>query len=403
MNVFNCTTINDLLSEELVQELSSSYGTPLYVYFERIIRERARSVLGIFNGINIFPTFACKANNNPNLLRILKEEGFGTDIVTLGEYYASKLAEIPDERIVWNGNGKSLKEMSLLSKVRYINVDSIEELERWKDVASKFDNIPELFLRINPDVDSKTHPYISTGLKKNKFGIPIEMVERALKIVKTSNLELVGFHIHIGSQITDVDPFYEALGQTVELSKSYGFRKINIGGGWGINYKDKELNLSKYREEIIPLLKDFEEVVLEIGRYIIGPAGVLILKVEYVKKTDAKTFVVVDGGMNVLIRPAMYGAFHGVRVLSAEQNEKVEVDVVGPLCESGDVLATHCMLEIPREGSYIVIENAGAYGYAMASNYNSTLKPAEVLMTENNEPKLIRRRETYDDLFRTII
>ncbi|WP_290853343.1 diaminopimelate decarboxylase [Fervidobacterium sp.] len=403
MNVFNCTTINDLLSEELVQELSSSYGTPLYVYFERIIRERARSVLGIFNGINIFPTFACKANNNPNLLRILKEEGFGTDIVTLGEYYASKLAEIPDERIVWNGNGKSLKEMSLLSKVRYINVDSIEELERWKDVASKFDNIPELFLRINPDVDSKTHPYISTGLKKNKFGIPIEMVERALKIVKTSNLELVGFHIHIGSQITDVDPFYEALGQTVELSKSYGFRKINIGGGWGINYKDKELNLSKYREEIIPLLKDFEEVVLEIGRYIIGPAGVLILKVEYVKKTDAKTFVVVDGGMNVLIRPAMYGAFHGVRVFSSECDEKVEVDVVGPLCESGDVLATQRMLEIPKEGSHILIENAGAYGYAMASNYNSTLKPAEVLIAENKEPKLIRRRETYDDLFRTIV
>ncbi|QIV77891.1 diaminopimelate decarboxylase [Fervidobacterium pennivorans] len=401
--MFNCTTVNDLLSGELVQKLSISYGTPLYVYFETIIRERARVVTGIFNGINIFPTFACKANNNPNLLRILKEEGFGTDIVTLGEYYASRLADIPDEKIVWNGNGKSLKEMALLSKVRYVNVDSIEELERWKDVAFKVGDIPELFLRINPNVNPNTHPYISTGLKKNKFGIPIEILESALKKAKESNLELVGFHIHIGSQITDVAPFYEALSQAVELSRKYGFRKINIGGGWGINYKDKELDLSDYSKTIVPLLEGFEEVVLEIGRYIIGPAGILILKVEYVKRTDAKTFIVVDGGMNVLIRPAMYGAFHGVRVLSAEQNEKVEVDVVGPLCESGDVLATHCMLEIPREGSYIVIENAGAYGYAMASNYNSTLKPAEVLMTENNEPKLIRRRETYDDLFRTII
>ncbi|WP_448385087.1 diaminopimelate decarboxylase [Fervidobacterium sp.] len=401
--MFNCTTVSDSLTKELVQELAISYGTPLYVYFERIIRERARIVMGIFNGINIFPTFACKANNNPNLLRILKEEGFGTDVVTLGEYYASKLAEIPDGRIVWNGNGKSLKEMPLLSKIRYVNVDSVEELERWKDVASKVGKVPELFLRINPNVNPNTHPYISTGLKKNKFGIPIEMIEEALKKVKTSNLELVGFHIHIGSQITDVEPFYEALSQTVELSKRYGFRKINIGGGWGINYQGKELDLSKYREVIIPLLKDFEEIVLEIGRYIIGPAGVLILKVEYVKKTDAKTFIVVDGGMNVLIRPAMYGAFHNVRILSPAQDERVEADVVGPLCESGDILATHCMLEIPREGSYIVIENAGAYGYAMSSNYNSTLKPAEVLITENDESKLIRRRETYEDLFRTII
>ncbi|WP_275060690.1 diaminopimelate decarboxylase [Fervidobacterium islandicum] len=390
-------------SADLVEQLASMYGSPLYVYSEKIIRQRARIVKKTFEGINLFPTFACKANNNPNLIRILKDEGFGTDVVTLGEYHASKMAGILDEMIVWNGNGKCINEMSVLSNVRYVNVDSIEELERWKKISTRTGQIPELFLRINPDVDPKTHPHISTGLKKNKFGIPIDMVDTALQKARNSNLKIVGFHVHIGSQITDFEPFAEAISQVVELSKRYDFGKINIGGGWGINYKDKELDLSQYQRTVVPLLRDFEEVVVEIGRYIVGPAGVLILKVEYVKRTHEKVFIVVDGGMNVLVRPAMYGAFHGIQVLNPEKEDKIEVDVVGPLCESGDILAKHLMLEIPKEGSYILIENAGAYGFSMASNYNSTLRPAEVLITEDGEPRLIRKRETFEDLFRTIV
>jgi len=395
--MFNCTTIDDLLTEELVKELSISYGTPLYVYFERIIRERAKIVMDIFNGINIFPTFACKANNNPNLIKIMYDEGFGTDIVTLGEYHASKLAGVPDEKILWNGNGKTSEEMAILSKVRYVNVDSFDEFERWKEIKKR----PELFLRINPDVDPKTHPHISTGLKKNKFGILLEDVKRELDKSEIRNM-ISGFHIHIGSQITDVEPFRQAISQVVEISKKYGFSKINIGGGWGISYEEKELDISEYKKSIVPLLQGFEQVILELGRYIVAPAGALILKVEYVKKTSDKTFVVVNGGMNLLIRPTLYNAYHGIKVFESSDEKRV-VDVVGPLCESGDVIAINRTIEVPRVDSYVVIENVGAYGYSMSSNYNSTLRPAEVLITEEKKPRLIRRRETIEDLFRTVI
>lgn len=397
--MFKITKADELITKELIEDLSYTYGTPLYLYFEKIIRERTESVKNVFSEVNIFPTFACKANNNPRLLNIISSEGFGMDVVTLGEYHASKLAGVPDEKIVWNGNGKSLEDMSLLAKVGYINIDSVEEFERWKE--SSIQSNASFFLRINPNVDPKTHPHISTGLKKNKFGIPIEYVKKVLKDSKYRNM-ISGFHVHIGSQITDVEPFREAIYQVVKLSHRYDFSKINIGGGWGINYCGTELDLEEYRKVVTPLLKDFEEVVLELGRYIIAPASVLILKVEYVKKTQDKVFVVVDGGMNMLIRPVLYNAHHNLIVLEPT-TEKVVADIVGPLCESGDVIATDREIWLPRVGSYILVENVGAYGYSMTSNYNTTSRPAEVLITAKNEERLIRRRETFDDLFRLIV
>ncbi|MGQ9856463.1 MAG: diaminopimelate decarboxylase [Fervidobacterium sp.] len=385
--------------KELISKLGKTYGTPLYVYFEEVIRERARLVKSVFEGINLLPTFACKSNNNPNLIKILYEEGFGTDIVTVGEYYASKMADVPDEMIVWNGNGKSIEDMNELSNVRYVNIDSFEEYEHWMAFKRQYGSVPDFFLRVNPNVDAKTHPHISTGLKKNKFGINIDYVS---KILEKSNHNITGLHTHIGSQITSVEPFEEAISQVVELSRKYNLRKINIGGGWGINYNGSELDIVEYKNRIIPLLKDFEEVIIEIGRYIIAPAGILLLQVEYVKRTQEKTFVVVNGGMNTLLRPALYDAFHKIMVLNPT-SEKNVVDVVGPLCESGDVIAVQREIEIPEVGSLLLVENAGAYGYSMSNNYNSTLKPAEVLITQKGEAKLIRRRETYSDLFRTII
>lgn len=389
-----------LLEKELIEAIAKTYGTPVYVYSREEILKRINTVKDVFGSINLFPTFACKANNNPRIIEIFKEHGFGVDIVSLGEYRACKLAGVNDENIVWNGNGKSRKEIEILSKkLGYVNIDSEEEYEIWSEIGIN----AEFFLRVNPDVDAKTHPHISTGLKKSKFGIQTDEIDR---ILSQNKLNISGFHVHIGSQITDVEPFEEAISKVVDLSKKYGFSKVNIGGGWGIKYKDKELDISDYKQRIVPYLKDFDKVIIELGRYLIAPAGLLVLKVEYVKKTRYKTFVVLDGGMNVLMRPVMYNAYHEINVLDPESSEKYTVDVVGPLCESGDIIAYERNLEIPKVGSYIIVRDVGAYGYSMSNNYNSMPRPAEVIVYEKNGKfnfRLIRRREEIEEMFKTIV
>ncbi|MGC8954473.1 MAG: diaminopimelate decarboxylase [Fervidobacterium sp.] len=385
---------------EIIKKVASTYGTPIYIYFVEEILKRIEIVNYVFNGINVLPTFACKSNNNPRIIEIFNKHGFGVDIVSLGEYQAAKLANVDDSKIVWNGNGKSKVDMEYLkSRIKYVNIDSFEEYERWLSIEKLPDSL-EFFLRINPDVDPKTHPHISTGLKENKFGIHVEDIE---KILKKGKLNVVGFHLHIGSQITDVEPFKESIQRVVELSEKYGFSKINIGGGWGIRYNDKELDVEEYKKRVVPYLSSFEQVIIELGRYLIGPAGILVTKVEYVKKTPHKTFIVLDSGMNHLIRYAMYNAYHRIDVLDPLESEQSVVDVVGPLCESGDILASERILKIPVEGSYVVIQDTGAYGYSMANNYNSMPLPAEVLVSKNNEYKLIRRRENISEIFKTIV
>ncbi|HQG02011.1 MAG TPA: diaminopimelate decarboxylase [Fervidobacterium sp.] len=384
--------------KQIIQEIAQTYGTPVYVYFADEINERIEKVKSIFEGINILPTFACKANNNPHIVEHFSRNGFGTDIVSIGEYYVSKRAGVDDQKIVWNGNGKSRHEIEVLSNcVGYVNIDSVEEYERWKE----YETDATFFLRVNPDVDPMTHHHISTGLKKNKFGIPVEEIDKILN--DKNGPKISGFHVHIGSQIVDVEPFDEALSSVANLSRRYGFSKINIGGGWGIKYEDKELNLEEYKRKIIPHLEGFELILFELGRYLIAPAGLLVATVQYVKRTSHKTFVVVDAGMNTLIRPAMYDAYHNMIVLTPTEGI-AKADVVGPLCESGDLLARDREIQIPKVGSHVVFENVGAYGYSMSSNYNSYPRPAEVLVSENGSKiTLIRRRETIDDLFRTIV
>lgn len=389
-----------LLEKELIEAIAKTYGTPVYVYSREEILKRISTVKYVFSSVNLFPTFACKANNNPRIIEIFKDNGFGADIVSIGEYHACKLADVDDKKIVWNGNGKTRKEIEILSKkVGYVNIDSEEEYEIWSEI----DSSAEFFLRVNPDVDAKTHPHISTGLKKSKFGIQTDEIDR---ILSQNKLNISGFHVHIGSQITDVEPFEEAISKVVDLSKKYGFSKVNIGGGWGIKYKDKELDISDYKQRIVPYLKDFDKVIIELGRYLIAPAGLLVLKVEYVKKTRYKTFVVLDGGMNVLMRPVMYNAYHEINVLDPESSEKYTVDVVGPLCESGDIIAYERNLEIPKVGSYVIVRDVGAYGYSMSNNYNSMPRPAEVIVYEENgkyDFRLIRRREEIEEMFKTIV
>jgi diaminopimelate decarboxylase len=285
----------------------------------------------------------------------------------------------------------------LREDVRIINVDSFEEMEIWKELNPEG---VEYFIRVNPEVDAKTHPHISTGLKKHKFGIPLEDLD--LFMERFGSMNVKGLHVHIGSQITQVEPFVEAFDKVVRASERFGFEEINIGGGWGINYSGEELDLSSYREKVVPALKRFKRVIVEIGRYIVAPSGYLLLRVVLVKKRSNKTFVVVDGGMNTLIRPALYSAYHRVFVLG-KQGKEVRADVVGPLCESGDVIAYDRELPEVEPGDIIVVENAGAYGYTMSNNYNSTVRPAEVLVGEGGEISLIRRRETEMDIFKDVV
>jgi len=381
--------------------LAREFGTPLYVYDAEAIRRACRTVKEVFIGFDVLPTFAVKANNNPVLLSIMKDEGFGADVVTFGELKAAQLAGIQSKNVVWNGNGKTDAEIDHFTNagVGFVNVDSLEELDVWLRIREQ--NIPQLLLRVNPNVDAKTHPKISTGLKLHKFGVPLEQVE---SLPQDTLQALRGFHVHIGSQILDPSVFTEALMPVDELCNTYGMEFLNIGGGWGISYKpqEKPFDLERYRRSVLPILRRFRgKLILELGRYIIGPAGVLLLRVTYVKNTPHKTFVVVDGGMNVLMRPALYDAYHEVRVLKST-GKWARVDVVGPLCESGDVIAVDREMAIPEPGSLIVVENVGAYGYSMANNYNSTIKPAEVLI-ENGRARLIRKRESGDDLFKHVV
>lgn len=384
--------------KDILEKIREKYGTPTYVYFEKEIKKRIEIVKNVYNGLNIKPTFALKANNNPVLLKIMKGNGFGADIVTYGEYKAAEMAGIQNENIVWNGNGKSIEEINILKdKVKYVNIDSFEEMHIWSKIKSE--NI-EFFLRVNPDIDAKTHPHISTGLKKSKFGIPLDKLDEFMK--RFPDKRIKGLHFHIGSQLTDVNPYIETYKIGKEISEKYGFKKINLGGGWGINYDGKELDTEEYKEKIIPLIKGYDEILVELGRYIMAPSGILLLTIVRVKKTELKTFVVTDGGMNNLLRPVLYNAYHEPVFLELTDDEDT-IDIVGPLCESGDKLVWDMKSKIPKEGSMVYLKNSGAYGFSMSNNYNSTLKPAEVLITENGDTKLIRKRETYGDLYKNII
>ncbi|MDK2886389.1 MAG: diaminopimelate decarboxylase [Thermosipho sp. (in: thermotogales)] len=384
--------------KEIFKEIAKRFGTPVYVYFEDILVKRAKIVKDVFSDLNYLPTVAIKANNNPYLLKILKDIGFGADILGEGEFYAASLAGIEPTNIVWNGNGKTpeQKEFMLKNNVKYINVDSIEEFEYlWKK-----ENNFELFLRVNPDIDAKTHPYISTGLKKHKFGMTFDQARILLEKFRE---RISGFHIHIGSQITEISPFKEALEKTYSLAKEYNVKKINIGGGWGIKYKNEnELDLNKLKEELMPILKNFELVISEIGRFIFAPSGFLLSKVLLVKKGEQKTFVVSESGMNHLIRPALYNAYHDIEVITESATKEV-VDVVGPLCETGDFIAKDIEINLPEIGDLLIIKNAGAYGFSMANNYNGTTKPSEVLVKKDGTLKLIRKRQTIEELFNSCI
>jgi len=391
--------------------LAERYGTPLYVYSRRSIVERYREFDGAFAGVDHLVAYSVKANGNLSLLRLLAEEGAGADIVSGGELYRALQAGIPAERIVFSGVGKTESELAaaIEAGIYGFNVESDVELRAISRLAQSLGREARIALRVNPDIDSPTpHHYTKTGHKTSKFGIPSE---RALDLYREAarlpGIRIRGIAAHIGSQIEEVEPYERALLHLLELVEDLGragieLEYIDIGGGYGIRYKEGEpVRPAEFAHVVVPRLQGTGlRLVMEPGRYIVGPAGVLLARVLAVKEMGGKVFVVTDTGMNDLLRPSHYSGYHHIDVVTEAPGRPVtRVDVVGPVCETGDFLGLDREIELPEVGELIAVRTVGAYGFSMASQYNARPRPAEVLV-DGEESRLIRRRESYEDLVR---
>ncbi len=392
-----------------LRHIAEEVGTPAYVYSRHTLREHFLALEEAFSGVPHLICYSIKANSNLAVLATLAEEGAGADMVSGGELYRALKVGIPAHKIVYAGIGKTEEEMAyaLRSRILMFNIESTTELAALDRVAGEHGVKARIALRVNPDVNAETHPYIATGLKEAKFGIAIDealsVYDRASSL---PNVEVVGVHQHIGSQITQVEPFRESLSIIailVERLQAQGIpiRYINIGGGFGIPYQQEEVPYPRdYAQEIEPVLKDSGcTVILEIGRMIMGNAGVLLTRVLYRKSTGEKDFIVVDAAMNDLIRPSLYGSFHEITPVLKTERELETVDVVGPVCESGDFLARGRALPRSDPGELLSVMSAGAYAFTMSSNYNSRRRAAEV-MVDGERFAVVRERETYEDLIR---
>ncbi len=400
----------ELFAEDVpVEALIEEYGTPLYVYSHRTLARHLDAYAHAFAEVPHIVCFAAKANSNSAILRLVARHGGGADIVSGGELYRALRVGIPPEKIVYAGVGKTDDEIryALGKRILMFNVESGQELERINAVAGRMGVKAPVALRINPDIDPETHPYISTGLRKHKFGIPIENALEYYRLAKRlENVEIIGVHKHIGSQITRVSPFVDALQRVLVLVESLraegiGLRYLDIGGGLGIQYNDERPPHPKeLARRLLPLLKGREiTLIMEPGRSIAGNAGILLTKVLYLKRGDDREFVIVDAGMNDLMRPTLYDAYHHIAPVRKNRRRKITADIVGPVCESGDFLARNREINRVEQGEYLAVMSAGAYGFSMSSNYNSRPRPAEVLV-RGGEHYVIRKRETYRDLVR---
>ncbi|MBP7460129.1 MAG: diaminopimelate decarboxylase [Candidatus Delongbacteria bacterium] len=390
-------------------QIAREFGTPTYIYSQAMIQDKIKAAEKVLDGLDYHISFAMKANSNINILNFLRSRGLGADAVSLGEMKAAERAGYTPDKIILNGNGKTMEEFhyAISKSIFAINVDSYEEFQTLKLLAKQYKNHEiTLFLRINPDIDPKTHPYISTGLRKNKFGINFKVGTHILQEAEEcKNLRICGCHMHIGSQLLDYRPFLDALKKMEEFyqaNRKYDMPYLNLGGGWGIDYlKDGNgFPLDEYRRLIIPELKRFnKKVILELGRYLIADSCFLLGTVLQVKATKYKNFIVTDIGMNDLIRPSLYQAFHYIEPVETIPSRKVfTADIVGPICETGDKIAENYPIRWVKPGEHLVVYDTGAYGFSMASNYNLRLRGAEVLI-HSGRADLIRPRESYDRLF----
>ncbi|OHE55815.1 MAG: diaminopimelate decarboxylase [Thermodesulfovibrio sp. RBG_19FT_COMBO_41_18] len=399
---------DELYAEEVpVKKLAEKYGTPLYIYSYNTLSRHFRAYDDAFNDYPHIICFAIKSNSNMAILRLFAKNGGGADIVSGGELYVALKAGMKPEKIVYAGVGKTEDEIrfALKSKILMFNVESEDELRGIDRVAGKMERRAPVALRINPDIDPETHPYVATGLRRHKFGIPIEEALEYYRLAsRLKNINVIGIHKHIGSQITRISPFVDALKRILLLIDKLSIQGVkiyylDIGGGLGISYRDEEPPVPKdLARNLIPLLNGRKlTLIMEPGRSIVGNAGILVTKTLYLKKGEEKEFIIVDAGMNDLIRPSLYGAYHHLLPVVRKKRNTVLCDVVGPICESSDFLATERELSRVKQGEYIAVMGAGAYGFSMSSNYNSRRRAAEVLV-KGREHFLIRERETYSDL-----
>jgi diaminopimelate decarboxylase len=395
-----------------LKRVAREVGTPAYVYSLATLKRHFRVFDQAFAKARHIVCFSVKANSNLALLRAFAKEGSGFDIVSGGELYRALKVGADPKKIVFSGVGKKRQEIeyALNAGILMFNVESEEELFALNEIAAGVGKKAPISLRVNPDVDPQTHPYISTGMKKAKFGVDIKKsLETYKKAVSLKNIDVVGVDCHIGSQLTSLSPFVDALAKVREYldrvlageMKKEGaqIRYLDLGGGLGINYHDETPPLpEEYAKAIIQGLEGLDiTLILEPGRVIVGNAGILLTEVQYLKETETKKFVIVDGGMNDLIRPALYGSYQAIRPVIESKSEKIVADVVGPICESGDFFAKDREIARPQRGDLLAVMSVGAYGFTMASNYNSHPKPPEVLV-DGDQYYVVRKRETLDDL-----
>ncbi|AUF99199.1 diaminopimelate decarboxylase [Pseudomonas sp. 09C 129] len=387
--------------------IAERFGTPTYVYSRAHIEAQYRAYADALAGMPHLVCFAVKANSNLGVLNVLARLGAGFDIVSRGELERVLAAGGAADKIVFSGVGKTRDDMrrALEVGVHCFNVESSDELERLQQVAAELKVRAPVSLRVNPDVDAGTHPYISTGLKENKFGIAIADAEDVyIRAAQLPNLEVVGVDCHIGSQLTTLAPFIDALDRLLDLVDRLGecgiyLRHIDLGGGLGVRYRDEEPPLAAdYVKAVRERLDGRDlELVFEPGRFIVANAGVLLTRVEYLKHTEHKDFAIVDAAMNDLIRPALYQAWMDVSAVRPRDGQARTYDIVGPICETGDFLAKERQLAL-EEGDLLAVHSAGAYGFVMSSNYNTRGRAAEVLV-DGEQAVEVRRRETVAELF----
>jgi diaminopimelate decarboxylase len=390
-----------------VQKIAAAVGTPFYVYSAATLTQHFQVFEAAFAKFPHIVCFAVKANANLAILRLFGRLGAGADIVSGGELYRALQAGLDPGKIVYSGVGKRPEEIraALKANILLFNLESSQELTAINRIAGRLRLKAPVALRINPDIDAKTHPYISTGLKKNKFGIDIEQaVEDYRRATALPHLDVVGVACHIGSQITQVAPFIEALQRLKELiarlrTLGIAIRYLDLGGGLGIQYHDEEPpHPQEYGQKLLEHLQGLDcTLILEPGRVLVGNAGVLVTRVLYTKATDTQHFIIVDAGMNDLARPSLYGSYHGLWPLTEAARPQIKASIVGPICESGDFLAKDRLMPAFTPGEMLAVMSAGAYGFSMSSNYNARPRVPEILV-QDRDFYVIRKRETYRHL-----
>ena len=394
-----------------LQSLADRFGTPLYVYSRRALVENFDRLRDAFAELDPLIAFSVKSNGNAAILRTLLARGAGLDIVSGGELARGLAAGADPSKIVFAGVGKTREEIAaaLRARIFLFNVESEPEAEAISSVAVKLKKRARAALRVNPDVDPSTHHYITTGKKENKFGVPFERARAAFdRVARLRGVEAIGLHAHIGSQIVDPGAYAAALERLLELRArlerdGHAIEALNLGGGFGIDYESgrKPMDVKKLAARLTPMLRPLgARVIFEPGRSIVGPAGWLLTRAIYIKQGAGRRFLIVDAAMNDLIRPSLYSAHHRISAVGrARAGRAAKYDVVGPICESGDFLGKDRPFVAPDAGDLFVIHDCGAYGFAMASNYNSRPRAAEV-MVRGRRAETIRERETIEDLTR---